>query len=128
MGIKLNNETYDFMKWFTMIALPAFSAAYFGMGQVLPHVFVYTTEVVGSIAVLITLLGSLLGLSTATHNKELKTQAEQQTSFDGVLSVESHGDPQKDVYAIELGDELENLAIKDKIVLRVQTHSEPDSQ
>lgn len=68
--MKLKNETYNALKWATLIALPATSAAYFGLSQIwgLP----YGEQVVGTISVITVFMGTLLGISTAEFNKENK--------------------------------------------------------
>ena len=66
----LTNKTYNALKWIAQIVLPALGALYFGLSQIwsLP----YGKEVVGTITVLDTFLGALLGISTAQYNKEIK--------------------------------------------------------
>ena len=63
----LTNKTYDTLKWIAQIVLTALGALYFGLSQIwgLP----YGEEVVGTIAVVDTFLGALLGISTAQYNK-----------------------------------------------------------
>lgn len=66
----LSNKTYDVLKWIAQIVLPALGALYFGLSSIwgLP----YGEEVVGTIAVIDTFLGALLGISTAQYNKANK--------------------------------------------------------
>ena len=68
--LKLENRTYDILKYICQIALPALGTAYFGIAQIcnLP----YAEQVVGVIAVITTCLGTLLGISTYQYNKEDK--------------------------------------------------------
>lgn len=63
----LSNKVYDVLKWIAQIVLPALGALYFGLSSIwgLP----YGEEVVGTIAVVDTFLGALLGISTAQYNK-----------------------------------------------------------
>lgn len=63
----LNDKVYDVLKWVVMIALPALTTAYVGLGAIWG--FPYTTEVAKTSAVICTLLGALLGISTAEYNK-----------------------------------------------------------
>lgn len=65
-GLVLSDKTYNRIKWFTLIALPAFAAAYFSFSMIwgLPK----ANEVVGSITILATMLGTLLGVSTKAYN------------------------------------------------------------
>lgn len=63
----LSNRMYDILKWVTMIALPALATAYVGLAAVWG--FPYADEVAKTTAVICTLLGALLGISTAQYNK-----------------------------------------------------------
>ena len=67
-GLVLSNKAYDRTKWFTTIFLPAFGALYFGVAQIwgLPK----AEEVVGTITVVATFLGVLLGISSRAYNSE----------------------------------------------------------
>lgn len=64
----LSNKTYDILKWIAQIALPALGALYFGLSKIwgLP----YGEEIVGTITIVDTFLGALLGISTANYNKQ----------------------------------------------------------
>ena len=65
--MKLSNCCYDYLKWITMIGIPALTAAYCGLAAIWawPH----ADEVAKTSAVVCTLLGALLGISTAEYNK-----------------------------------------------------------
>ena len=63
----LNNKLYDILKWTTLICIPALTTAYAAMAGVWG--FPYPDEVVKTGAALCTLLGALLGISTAEYNK-----------------------------------------------------------
>lgn len=63
----LSNRTYDILKWVVMIAIPALTTAYVGLAAVWG--WPYATEVAKTSAVLCTLLGALLGISTAEYNR-----------------------------------------------------------
>ena len=91
--MQLSNKVYDVLKWIVVIVLPALSAAYFALAGIwnLP----YAEQVVGTVAVITTLLGALLGLSTASYNKS-------EDSYDGKLLVNT-ADPSKDTFTIDLG-------------------------
>ena len=65
--MQLNSKVYDILKWITMIVLPACATAYFGLAGIWG--WPYADEVVKTIAVITTLLGALLGISTAQYNK-----------------------------------------------------------
>ena len=65
--MKLNDKLYDILKWITMIVIPALATAYVGLAAV--WAWPYADEVAKSAAVVCTLLGALLGISTAEYNK-----------------------------------------------------------
>ena len=65
--MKLSNKTYDIMKWIVTIVLPALSALYWGLSGIWN--WPYAEQVVGTIAVVTTFLGALLGISTAQYKK-----------------------------------------------------------
>ena len=64
----LNDKIYDVLKWITMVVLPALATAYVGLAAIW-H-FPYADEVAKTTAVVCTLLGALLGISTAQYNKK----------------------------------------------------------
>lgn len=65
--MKLKNETYDVLKFIAQIVLPGLGASYFGLAKIWN--FPYGEEIVGTITVIDTFLGTLLGLSTSQYNK-----------------------------------------------------------
>lgn len=67
----LSNKIYDALKWVAQIVLPAIGALYFGISQIWG--FPFGEEIVGTITVIDTFLGALLGISTAHYNKEENT-------------------------------------------------------
>ena len=70
--MKLNNKTYDVLKWIAMYLLPAAGTLYFTLAGIwgLP----YGEQVVGTITAVDTFLGIILGISTAHYNKSNKTK------------------------------------------------------
>ena len=66
--MKLHNKVYDVLKWVTMIVLPALATAYVGLASIWG--WPYADEVAKTTAVVCTLLGALLGISTAQYNKD----------------------------------------------------------
>lgn len=66
--MKLSNKVYDVLKWVALILLPAVGALYFGLSQIWG--FPYGEEIVGTISIIDTFLGALLGISTANYNKQ----------------------------------------------------------
>ena len=65
---QLKNEVYDVLKWIVMICIPALTTAYVGLSAVWG--FPYAEEIAKTSAVVCTLLGALLGISTAQFNKD----------------------------------------------------------
>ena len=64
----LSNRVYDILKWCVMIAIPALTTAYVGLSGVWG--WPYAEEVAKTSAVICTLLGALIGISTAQYNKQ----------------------------------------------------------
>ena len=65
--MQLNSKLYDILKWITMIVLPALATAYVGLAAIWG--WPYADQVAKTTAVICTLLGALLGISTAQYNK-----------------------------------------------------------
>ena len=64
----LPNKIYDWLKWIVMICIPALTTAYVGLAAIWG--FPYAKEEEKTSAVICTLLGALLGISTAEYNKD----------------------------------------------------------
>lgn len=64
----LPDKVYDVLKWIVMIVLPALATAYVGLASIWGWPF--ADEVAKTTAVVCTLLGALLGISTAQYNKD----------------------------------------------------------
>lgn len=65
--MKFPDRVYDVLKWICMIVLPALGTFYFAIAGIwnLP----YAEQIVGTIAAVTTLIGALIGISTANYNK-----------------------------------------------------------
>ena len=63
----ISNKLYDVLKWVNVIVLPALATAYVGLAGIWGWPF--ADEVAKTTAVICTLLGALLGISTAQYNK-----------------------------------------------------------
>lgn len=74
--MQLNSKVYDILKWVTMIVLPALATAYVGLSAIWG--WPYADEIAKTTAVICTLLGALLGISTASYYKD----GEQEDPFD----------------------------------------------
>lgn len=68
--MKMNNKTYDVLKWIAQFLLPAAGTLYFALAGIwsLP----YGEQIVGTITAVDTFLGVLLGISAANYNKDTK--------------------------------------------------------
>ena len=67
--MKLSNSVYDILKWITMIVIPALATAYVGLAAVWG--WPCADKVAKTAAIVCTLLGTLLGISTAQYNRDL---------------------------------------------------------
>lgn len=65
--MKLNDTIYDILKWITLVVIPALTTAYVGLSAVWGWPF--ATEIAKTSAVVCTLLGALLGISTAEYRR-----------------------------------------------------------
>ena len=65
----MSNKTYDVLKFIAQIVLPAIGALYFGLAGIWG--FPYAEQIVGTITVVDTFLGTILGISTASYKKKV---------------------------------------------------------
>ena len=63
----ISNKTYDILKFWAQIVLPALGSLYFALSTIwgLP----YGEQIVGTITVVDVFLGAILGISTAQYKK-----------------------------------------------------------
>lgn len=66
--MRIPDTLYDWLKWICMICIPAVTTAYVGLSAVWG--WPYAEEIAKTSAVVCTLIGALLGISTAEYNKE----------------------------------------------------------
>ena len=59
--MRLSDKRYDILKFLCQIGLPATGACYFGLSQIWG--FPYAEEIVGTISVICTFIGAILGIS-----------------------------------------------------------------
>lgn len=74
MKMKLQNRTYDILKWITTIVLPALGTLYFALSGIWG--FPYGEQIVGTITAIVTFFGVVLGISTKNYNKEIENESE----------------------------------------------------
>lgn len=101
--MEFSNSTYDRLKWWAQIGLPAFVLFLSGLVTLcnIPNGEI----IVGVVALFNTFLGNILKRSSDSYQ-------------DGELVVDN-SDPLKDIYSIVLPDYPEQLSEKDKVVLKV---------
>lgn len=63
----LPGKIYDVLKWLDIVCIPALTVAYVGLAAIWSWPF--ATEIAKTSAVICTLLGTLLGVSTIQYNK-----------------------------------------------------------
>lgn len=70
--MKLSNKQYDALKWIAQILLPATGVMYFALAGIWN--FPCGEQVVGTITVIDTFLGALLGINSAQYKKGNEVQ------------------------------------------------------
>ena len=65
--MEMSNKVYDVLKWIALVVLPAMSALYLGLSGIWG--FPYGEQISGTIALVDTFLGALLGISSANYAK-----------------------------------------------------------
>lgn len=109
----LSNRTYDALKWVAMVLLPAIGALYFGLAQIwgLPS----AEEVIGTVTVVDTFLGVILGLSTKQYNNS-------GAKYDGDVDVVENEEGKKS-FLLNLYSDPQNLDQQNEIVFKVNSSS-----
>lgn len=81
MLMKLPNKVYDVLKWIVCIVIPALTTAYVGLSSVWG--WPYAEAIAKTSAIVCTLLGSILGLSTISYNKTIPEGDEESEETNG---------------------------------------------
>ena len=104
----LTNRSYDALKFIALILLPALGALYFGLAGIwhLPN----PDEVVGTVTVVDTFLGVILGLSS-------KAYGNSDAKYDGSIDVAMQNGVK--TYTLGLNDNPESLDAKTEVVFKV---------
>ena len=86
----LNSKVYDFLKYLTIIVLPAIGALYTGLAQIwsLP----YSAQIPATITVICTFLGAILCISTAQYNKDKSQTGRRPYTLEEVEDEDEEGD------------------------------------
>lgn len=106
----MSNKTYDIGRKLVEIWIPALAALYFGLGKIWD--FPATAEVIGSLAVIATFLGAILGIS---NRRYYATGA----AFDGQMHVLEKEDGTV-TYSLELDGDPADFVTKDSIAFKVE--------
>lgn len=107
----IKGKLYDYLKWIAQILLPAAGALYFGLaGQLgLPN----ADTVVGSLAVIGTFLGAILGFSTVQYNKS-------DEKYDGDFTIERAPDGDTATLSVGLSKGGAELVEKDELKFKLK--------
>ena len=81
----MSNKVYDILKWVAQIVLPALAALYLGLASIwgLP----YGEQIAGTIMVIDTFLGAILGVSTARYKQRLKDEGKLEEGVDALIKA-----------------------------------------
>ena len=76
--MKLNDKVYDVLKWICLIALPALAVLYFTLAKIwgLP----YGAEITATINAIALFIGTLIGVSQLSINKEVNDEKNRDSS------------------------------------------------
>lgn len=85
--MKLNNKTYDTLKYIALIALPAIQVFWLTIGKIWN--LQYTVEIGATIGAVALLLGTLLGVSNSQFKKMIDDIEEADALADMDVEVES---------------------------------------
>ena len=72
--MRLPNKVYDVLKWVVLVVIPACTTAYVGLDSVFN--WGYGDVVAKVSAIVCTLIGTIIGISTAEYNKAKKNGEE----------------------------------------------------
>ena len=64
----MSNKVYDVLKWIAMVVLPAIGTLYFALAGIWG--FPYAEQIGGTITAVVTVLGVVLGISSAQYKKK----------------------------------------------------------
>ena len=73
--MRLNNKVYDILKWIALVFIPALITFYGVVGHVLN--IPYTDVVLTIMGAFDVFMGSLLGISSAQYNKNIKESGDE---------------------------------------------------
>ena len=70
--MKLSDRWYNILKWLVLVCIPALTTAYVGLDAIFKWGYADTVAKVS--AIVCTLIGSLIGISTAEYNRTKKDE------------------------------------------------------
>jgi hypothetical protein len=108
MPFTLSDSTYAKLKWLVAIVLPAFTAFYVGLAQI--YNWGNAEAVAGTVALLTAFLGTLLGVTSYTYNKN--------DVADGQIVVTEKEDGMS--YSLQLEKTPEELAQMRRVTFKVE--------
>lgn len=73
--MQLNDKVYTYLKWFTMVLIPAATTLYVALSAIWG--FPYASEVAKTSAAACAFLGAILGISTASYYKDGEVDEDQ---------------------------------------------------
>lgn len=86
--MKMNNKTYDTLKYVALIALPALQVFWLTIGKIWD--LSYTVEIGATVGAVALLLGTLLGVSTANYRAAKTQDSFNVDKFEDMVEVD-HG-------------------------------------
>lgn len=111
-GLKLSNNTYNNMKFFVQIVLPALGVLYFSLSVIWG--FPYAKEVAASLNAIAVFLGVILRISSANYSSSPQTGTP-----DGSYLVRQNVEG-KTVVTLELDKHPEEIVGKDQLIFKVR--------
>lgn len=107
--MQLNSKVYDVLKALAQIWIPAAGTLYFALAGIwkLPA----AEQVVGTVVAFDTFLGLILGISTASFNKN-------DANFDGTMLKTVNADG-KTIYTLELNSDPATFAEKTEVLFKL---------
>lgn len=88
--MKLQNKTYDILKWIALVALPAIQVFWLTIGKIWS--IDYTIEIGATIGAVALLLGTLLGVSTNNYLAEKEQDNFNEDAFEEMVEYEEEND------------------------------------
>ena len=78
--MRLSNKTYDFLKWFALVALPAFNLFILTLGKIweLP----YYVQIAATVSAVGVLIAALIGASSKQYWEDVDDEEDEDGSAD----------------------------------------------